>query len=673
MVKKHMFRVVFVFAFTACFHSSYSQKQGRIDSLLNAIKSATVDTNYANNVNELCWEFRKRNDFKQAHEYGLKGIEVSYRLNFSRAKAKAHNNIGLVHFNIGDYGKALENLYQSLKFYEAEGNKKGTAIAYNNIGMVYSRQGNFEQARKSFFTSLALRDTTDRQGMVTIYNNIGNAFADDRKYKEALDYYSLALKLNQKTKDQKALSTAYINIGVVHAKQGQFEKALSNYLRAYEIRKNSSDKQGLASTHNKLGNIYILLKKPDVARKHLTSCLEITKSLRSKPQILHAYLSLAQCDSAQGKWENAFLNYALFKRYSDSVFTEENAEKAAHLSIRYDSDKKEAQIKILEKDREKQAAITMAENERHRVVVFSVSLGLFLLLLFSAVMFKRWKITQHQKKIIEEQKKLVDLQKFTVEEKNKSITDSITYAKRIQQAKLPKKESITDTFKNAFILFKPKDIVSGDFFFSFEKIKDGKKITFIAAADCTGHGVPGAFMSIICSEKLTEALEEVSDPAEALVLVNKKVRETLHQTSGDDSTRDGMDIALIAYDETNNSLSFSGANRPLWIIPNGEKQVIEIKPTKKAIGGHTPDDQQFERVSYNLQKGDSVYLFSDGYADTFGGPQNKKLTTKKFRELIQNAQKLAMKDQEIYLSDFFEKWRGTTEPVDDILVIGIEF
>jgi len=258
-------------------------------------------------------------------------------------------------------------------------------------------------------------------------------------------------------------------------------------------------------------------------------------------------------------------------------------------------------------------------------------------------------------------------QRNIIEEKNKSITDSIRYAKRIQQAKLPKKEEIYISFPQSFVLFKPKDIVSGDFYF----LSKNKESVFIAAADCTGHGVPGTLMSMVGSEQLNKIILESANPSEILNLLNKGMKTSLQQLDDAESTGDGMDIALCAVDTVNRIVKFAGANRPIWIIRNGHTEIEEIKGTKNAIGGFTKYNQHFSVHEIQLQQGDSLYLSSDGYADQFGGAKDKKLMTKNFKQLLINIQQRTMKEQEIYLDQFIENWKAGKEQVDDILVIGI--
>lgn len=254
-----------------------------------------------------------------------------------------------------------------------------------------------------------------------------------------------------------------------------------------------------------------------------------------------------------------------------------------------------------------------------------------------------------------------------LEKKNQEVTDSINYAKRIQKAILPSLDLIHKNFPQSFILYKPKDIVSGDFYF-FHK---NDKSIFIAAADCTGHGVPGALMSMIAIEKLDEAFTNTSDVSEILAHLNKVIKASLRQKNDNESMRDGMDIALCSFDKKTMILNYGGAYRPLWIVRKGKPMIEVIEATKKSIGGFTEDNQRFDSHQVQLQKGDTFYVFSDGYADTFGGNRDKKISTKRFRQLLLEIQDKSMPEQEKYLDDFLETWKAGKDLVDDILVIGI--
>jgi PAS domain S-box-containing protein len=275
--------------------------------------------------------------------------------------------------------------------------------------------------------------------------------------------------------------------------------------------------------------------------------------------------------------------------------------------------------------------------------------------------------------------KEINDQKEIIEEKNKDITDSIEYAKRIQRSVFIDKEKLKETAPDSFIFFKPRDIVSGDFYWftnitttpqNENEVK--KNLLIVAACDCTGHGVPGAFMSIIGHSlfDLTINNPTVNTPAEALDFVNAEIKKMLNKKGDETSIRDGMDVSLCAIDAANQKLSFAGANNPLFIVRG--RAVIELKADKQPITASTDyHTNKFTNQTFDLQKGDSIYLFTDGYADQFGGPKGKKYMYKRFKETLINMQDNTMEEQKGILYYSFESWRGTISQTDDVLVIGV--
>lgn len=274
---------------------------------------------------------------------------------------------------------------------------------------------------------------------------------------------------------------------------------------------------------------------------------------------------------------------------------------------------------------------------------------------------------QLQTKVNRELEEKVKERTLELEQQKQEITDSISYARTIQESLLPNNAILKSYFPDLFIYYQPKDIVSGDFYWTGSKGADN----ILAIADCTGHGVPGALMSVLGVSKLELALERTSKPGEMLSIINREVRRALSQTMPDSVSRDGMDVGLIKHDTKKNILHYAGANRPIWLIRDGE--LSEIKGTRSAIGGISPDEQQFETHTIQLQKNDTVYLFTDGYADQFGGKEGRKMMVRRFRELLLDIAKFPLKIQQKELHDYFEEWKGTKDQVDDLLVAGIKF
>jgi len=284
---------------------------------------------------------------------------------------------------------------------------------------------------------------------------------------------------------------------------------------------------------------------------------------------------------------------------------------------------------------------------------------------FRGFSYSRYKITQRQKKIIE-------IQKEEVDEKNKEILDSITYAKRLQEAILPSIDSVKKFLPDSFVYYKPKDIVAGDFYY-FESDKLKENVCFIAAADCTGHGVPGALVSVVCSNALNRCVKELhlTDPGKILDNTRVLVLETFTKSSQE--VRDGMDISFCSITKPsaknkNTKVSWSGANNPLWYIKSGE--LIEIAATKQPIG-KTENPKPFETHTIELNEGDMLYLFTDGYADQFGGPKRKKFKYKPLKDMLLEINKLPSEEQHTILEQRFNEWRGELEQIDDVCIIGV--
>jgi hypothetical protein len=373
----------------------------------------------------------------------------------------------------------------------------------------------------------------------------------------------------------------------------------------------------------------------------------------------------------------------LLKKMQDMQI-EQQKQQISKTSSQLDEEKKQEEIANKELDvvnREKK--VKDAELKQNLLYTNFLIGGLGIVAIFSFFLVHNIQQKKKANQLLVKQASEIELQKNQIEEKSKIIEQknveteqSILYAKRIQFAILPPVNEIQSHLTNFFILYKPKDIVSGDFYFFSDVHTSNKKDIILAAVDCTGHGVPGAFMSMVGNEKLKDAVDMSHEPGKILQELNRGIKSALRQSGDATSTRDGMDVSLCAIptalsNENNVQIKYAGANRPLWLIKNKTAEVEEIKATKHAIGGLTADNQIFDEHAVDLQKGDTFYLFRDGYADQFGGPNRKKLMTKKFKEILVSIQNLSMPKQQEYLGNFIEEWRGNNEQIDDILVIGV--
>lgn len=269
------------------------------------------------------------------------------------------------------------------------------------------------------------------------------------------------------------------------------------------------------------------------------------------------------------------------------------------------------------------------------------------------------------------QKKEIETQNVSLEEKNREITDSINYARNIQLASIPTKERFNASFRDSFVYYVPKDIVSGDFYWVYQH----EHIVYYVTADCTGHGVPGGFMTMLGLSFLQEIIagRTIQDPAEVLNLLRNKIIHALNQNGAPGESKDGMDITICRLDQTTLELTYASANNSLYLVrnnENGQAEMIRYAADRQPCGFYH-DNKPFTRQTIQLQSGDCVYTFTDGYADQFGGPKGKKFRYKQLEELLVKNSGLPFQEQATILEQTLKNWQGTNEQVDDILVIGI--
>jgi serine phosphatase RsbU (regulator of sigma subunit) len=425
----------------------------------------------------------------------------------------------------------------------------------------------------------------------------------------------------------------------------------------------------------------LLAKKLEAEKKEIAlTLLEQEKKLRElKMQEKENEVLEQQLEAEKKAREIEKLNALANKQKLDAALQNKLLGEA-QMKLQQDKMQQEMQSRELDlanKEKSVKEAELAAKQRSFNLVLIGLGiLGALLFFLFRIYMQKKKanSILEKQKVEIESQKDEIEEKSRIIEDKNEETHQSILYAKRIQHAILPPPSEIDPHLHDYFILYKSKDIVSGDFYFFSDKHTPDNKV-IIAAADCTGHGVPGAFMSMIGSEKLKDAVDMTWHPDGIIQNLNIGLKTALRQ-SGETGTRDGMDISVLAipadYKNSDSiTVEYAGANRPLWVIKKGSEEVAEYKATKHAVGGFTADEQIFDLNVLQFEKGDMLYIFSDGYADQFGGDKAKKMMTKRFKEILLKISHMPSKEQRDFLATYFEEWKGNNEQVDDILVIGI--
>jgi serine phosphatase RsbU (regulator of sigma subunit)/Tfp pilus assembly protein PilF len=592
--------------------------------------------------------------------YLNKSLEYIEELEDKKGLATGLNNIGYIYNNQGNISKALENYHKSLTLEEELGNKMGIATSLNNIAGIYKDQGDDEKAFEYFEKSLALLiELKNKKGIASVYNSIGSMHDDIGDTKKALQFYFKGLEIQKEIGNKVGKSDCLNNIGFIYFQQGNVDDALIYYYKSLEIREEIGDKDGVISSSSRIAKALLHKGNISLAKRYALQSFKLSKEIGYPRNIKFSAEILSQIYEKENNNSEALKMLRLFITMNDSINNEETKRATAKQQAKYEYEKQKL---IDDSKHDKLIAIEKTEKKKQKITIYTVIGGLLLVVIFLLFVFNRLKITRKQKDVIESQKEIVEKAHFELEEKNKEILDSINYAKRIQSAILPPDNFVKEHLPNSFIIYKPKDIVAGDFYWVEYR---NKKVLF-AVADCTGHGVPGAMVSVVCNNALNRSVREhgLIEPGRILDKSRKIVIEEFEKS--DEDVNDGMDIALCAL--KGNKLEFAGANNPLWIIRDGE--INSIIANKQPIGKFD-NALPYTNHSIDLQKGDSLYIFTDGFVDQFGGPRGKKFMYKPFRELLLSIQDQSMENQKIIIEESFNKWKGNLEQIDDVCVIGV--
>lgn len=575
-------------------------------------------------------------------------------------EGRIYNNVGMEYDFAGDYSTALQFYIKSLKLYEEIDFKLGQSEASNNIGLMYELLDDLENAKKYYQFSIDMSlEIGDSLGWSMSIANLAAYYDHIEDFDKSIELYNKAIEIRRVIGEEATLTQVYNNLGALYYENGDTLKALELMEQTLKLNIAKNAYKSIATNNFNIGFIYHDLKNYNKALYHYNEALTIAQEYHYYDQEKEYQGALSNVYADIGDFENGFNALLRYIEINDSLFNEEKERVGLQLKEEFESEKKDITIAKQDADIKTELAI----NSRKQLMLY-LSGGIIIIVIgFSFVLFSRIRKIREQKKEIEKQKKEEYLQKIELQEKNKEITDSIQYAKRIQAAILPPAKLVKEYLQESFILYKPKDIVAGDFYWMEQK---SDKV-FFAAADCTGHGVPGAMVSVVCHNAMNRSVREFNLQTPASIL--NKTREIVIQEfeKSDEDVKDGMDIALCALE--GKKLEYAGANNPLWIVR--ENEIMEIKADKQPIGKFE-HAKPFTNHVIDLQIGDSVYIFSDGYVDQFGGERGKKFKSRAFRELLLSIQSKTMLEQKNIMDETFEKWRGEIEQIDDVCVIGLK-
>ncbi|HWY11908.1 MAG TPA: tetratricopeptide repeat protein [Bacteroidia bacterium] len=627
-----------------------------IDYANKAVQFAVISDNkkekgYALSSLGFAWMIKGNTDSATVVE--SQAISIGKELNDPKLLGACYNTLGLLNEKTGNIDKSTDNYLQALHYRELAKDTNGMAATLNNMGQSYRVASLYLKALESLQKAESLYlSTGNKNGLGSAYANIGGVYLETKKYSKAIHYFEKALKLRKETHNNRGLSIVLSNLAELYFTIEQHEKSIKFAHESIELSKTISDPELFVAGHMVLAKAFAKLNKLDSAEIAILPAIDSSRVHDIKLKLAGAEQVYSDILLKMGKPVEAYAHLTKALETKDSIFTNKASEKIAFLQTEIEKQKRESEVQLIEQKDKEQKII--------------LSLGILMLLVMALFLFNRYRFKNRAAETLQKQNMII-------EQKNKEIGDSINYAKRIQSALLPLVKDLERVFPEGFAIYKPKDVVSGDFYWFYEK----KKKYFIAVADCTGHGVPGAFMSLLGADKLTHAVvdKNLDRPSEILSELNNGIKAILKQNESDSELRDGMDIALCSFEFTPQgaTLEYAGANRPLYIIKKGELK--EFSPTKASIGGLTTNNFTFANHTVQLEKGDTIYMFSDGFVDQFGGPKEKKFSSKRLKELLLSIDHMPMQEQEKELLRMYNEWitfsNKKFEQVDDVLLMGI--
>lgn len=730
--------------------------QKNINNLTGELTNAKQDTTKIRILNKLGHGYLDSRDIDSALVFFNRSLKLARKNHNKALEAKAIKNIGLYYDYKGNYKKALLCNNQLLTIYHQLNDSIGITYCYNSIGIILENQGNYEKALNHYQKALNLaKDIDNLKFLSKILNNIGMVHMHLKSYKKALEYFKESLQIKTQLKNQFGIAISYNNIGLVYNNMDSLNLSLEYYKRSLEILEKLDAKRNIGVSLLNIGEVYqqkesfieaekyyfkalemleilddkwtisnvthllsefylkygdYLSSEDDKMKKYLLAVqyakrtLNIALNMNNYREIKRAYYTLSEAYSALNDFKKAYFYSVKVLEYKDSLFSKEKTQAIQEMETKYQTEKKEQQIKILNKEK----ALHQSEIRRQRILIFSVGGGLVMMVILAFLIYKRYKektranrllqekniqINQQNEEIITQRDEIEDQrdeistqrdsikeQKQILEKVHKELTQSITYAKRIQSAALPTKNILDAVIPQRVIFYQPQGIVGGDFYWATKK----DLFRIVVAADCTGHGVPGGFMSMLGMTYLNEIInkENIVQPCEILNKLRQYVIEALHQKGQAGSIKDGMDISICALNTKNNQLLIAGANNPVFIIKEkrndtipenaivgNNEYLLEVKTDKMPVSISDRMDS-FSQQKFPLNGVKMAYMASDGFADQFGGPNARKYLRKNLKKFLLEIYKKPFKEQARSLKKEFYSWKGEEQQIDDVLVMG---
>lgn len=690
-----VFLYLFLSGFILCAQDGYTKEQ-----LFALLKQPVADTVRVDAYNELCWPVYSYDNKDSSLYYGKKAIELatkiddikrlsiahrrigitytnfgeakasikheqlsyelSEKINFKRGMQLALNNIGVAYMNSELLNKALSYFLKSLKIAEESGNTAGLGSMYFNCAQVYRRTGNIRKSNEYLLKTKQVAEVKHDTNLISLaYTNLSTGYRNLHILDSARYYLNLAKTTLNAQSSNSAKFNYYLNEALFLVETGEHRKALEAFLKMRPYATALNDEITLLIN---IAEEYATLKDQAKALDYFKEAYALSLKIKTYNNLAYISYAIAGIYEARGDYKKSAEMMRLHLTYKDSADQHIRVQQIAQQQLEFDYQRKQVSdsLRFEHKEKLKNAELQVAEAKLHKEKYFRILLVVLLvfIVLFAAFIYNRFLLAKKQKQIIEGQKQIVEL-------KNREILDSINYAKRLQSAILPQISDIRRELELA-ILYLPKDIIGGDFYF-FEKHGG---YTFFAVCDCTGHGIPGALMSVVCHNALQKSIKEfgLNDPGEILNKTREIVIDNLNATH--QNIKDGMDCSLLAIHDTTKRVTWAGANNHVWIF--NQAGLNEIKADKQPVAFYE-NSRAFQTQELQIENGSYVCLFTDGYGDQFGGKDGKKFKSKSLKQLLVSVAEHPVDTQVELLQQNFLSWRRDLDQVDDVAVSVIRF
>lgn len=653
-------------------------------------------------------------DIDKANELYRLAIDRSLEQNIVDIYIIASNRLAYMLSVRGDYDEAINTILNCLNYIDDNKLEKYREQTYVYAAFVYRNYSDFKTSTYYFESALAISDSTNAEGYYHVaLHELGNMFITKGNFSQALTYQTRALKLREKLGLTYYLDYSYNDIALSYSYLRDFKKSIYFYTKSIELSKKKKETWGVAVSYLSISHMYYRSEKLDLAKKYLDSSLSISSQYGLKSNLQQIHYQYYLIYSKENSYRKALDHFVLAQAYKDSIHGEDLQKQVSYLNARFQSEKKDKEIlknkltirrqqlliivfvfgvlvifafsvwllilknRLKNYNRNLKEKNTQIEKQKNEIIIKSEEVekqSHSLREVNNVLVEQNTRISLQKEEIesqrdeIETQRDLLLKQKIQLELANQHLTDSIHYAENIQQTMLPSEWQFNLAFKEHLVVYKPLDIVSGDFYWLH---REKGRVTF-AVADCTGHGVSGAFMSLLGISFLNEIIriKGIKKPNLILDELRSNIIDSLKQDLRAGTRKDGMDIALCVYDTDTRMLHFCGANNPCWIVRNG-KELIELKPDKNPVSIYYRM-VSFTTQDFQLQENDCIYMFTDGFSDQYGGEHCKKYQKKNLKELISRISSHPLVVQKEILNQTFDAWRGENPQVDDITILGIK-